>query len=131
MKKIIFSLLIVCVVFVGCYYDKSDMVNPNLALLGCDTTNVTYSSTIASILSNSNCLNCHGGSASSGDKLNLDNYATVKASALKGELLPAVRQDVSCAVCAANYKPMPTSGSKLSDCEVNKIAAWIHQGCKN
>jgi len=129
MKKIVLSIII-GISLAGCYYDKADVINPNAAFVSCDTTNVNYS-TIASILSNNNCLNCHSGSAGSGGKIALDSYASAKASAVNGELLPSVRQDAACAACAANYQPMPLGGSKISDCNVNKIAAWIHQGCKN
>ncbi len=118
------------IVLVGCYYDKADVINPNAAFVSCDTTSVTYSS-IASILSNNNCLNCHAGSAGSGGGIALDNYAAAKASAVKGELLPSVRQDATCSACSANYQPMPIGGAKISDCNINKIAAWVNQGYKN
>jgi len=130
MKKIILSICI-GITLAGCYYDKADVVNPNAAYVSCDTTSVTYNTTIAPILSNNNCLTCHAGSASSGGGIALDTYTSTKVSAAKGELLPAVRQDVSCAQCAANYAPMPLGGSKISDCSVNKISAWINQGMKN
>ena len=130
MKKTVLSI-IMCIVLFGCYYDKADVINPNAAFVSCDTTSVTYSGSIAAILSNNNCLTCHSGSAGSGGGIALDTYSSAKASAVKGELLPSVRQDATCAACAANYEIMPKGGSKISDCNVNKIFAWINQGFKN
>jgi len=127
--KIILALIIGSV-FIGCYYDKSDVINPNAAFVGCDTTSVSYASTIAPILSNNGCNVCHAGSAAAGGGIELDTYTTLKAEGVKGDLLPAVRQDPSCASCASNYQPMPLSGTKLSDCNINKISAWINQGFK-
>ena len=130
MKKVLI-IGITSFLFIGCYYDKADVINPNAAFVGCDTTKVSYNTDIKPILSNNTCLTCHTGATSSGGNIALDDYASVKASATKGELLPAVRQDAKCSVCAANYAPMPVGASKISDCNINKIAAWIHQGCNN
>ncbi len=130
MKKTVLSILL-CISLVACYYDKADVINPNAAYVGCDTTSVNYNSVVAPILSNNGCLSCHSGSASSGGKIPLDTYTSAKSSAVKGELLPSVRQDATCAACGSNYAPMPAGGSKISDCNINKIAAWINQGCKN
>ena len=136
MKKIIFPLLIIGCVLVGCYNDKADMVNPNAASLGCDTTAVSYAATIATIIANNNCNTCHSSSiaASAGGGIVLDNYTGVQGSVLAGQLIPAVRQDASCATCTPaypSYHPMPLSGSKLDDCSINKIIAWVNQGAKN
>jgi hypothetical protein len=136
MKKIVFLLLIIGCVLVGCYNDKADMVNPNAAMLGCDTTAVSYSGTISSIISGNNCNTCHGSAVanSAGGSIVLDNYTGVQAAALSGQLIPAVRQDASCTTCNPaypSYHPMPLSGSKLDDCSINKIIAWVNQGAKN
>ena len=42
--------------FTACYYDKKDQVYPQVVVAACDTTNVTYSLTVAGIL-NANCNN--------------------------------------------------------------------------
>jgi len=121
MKKTVLSILM-GITLAGCYYDKADVINPNAAYITCDTTNVTYSGTIAPILSNNNCLGCHGSSAIT----QLDTYSAVKSAATSGKLLPAVNWSNT-----GNYIPMPSGGSKISDCNINKIAAWINQGEKN
>ncbi len=138
MKKIIFPVLIMLIIgfFVGCYNDKADMVNPNAALLGCDTTAVSYSGTIAGIISDNNCNSCHGSSVAkgAGGGIILDSYAGVQGSALAGQLISAVRQDATCTACVPAYpayEPMPKGGSKIDDCSISKIVAWVNQGAKN
>ncbi len=137
MKKIVFPIVIlICVVFAGCYYDKADMVNPNTALLGCDTTAVSYSATVAPIIADNNCNTCHssGAARGSGGGIVLDTYVGVQGSALAGQLVPAVRQDASCASCVPaypTYEPMPKGGNKIDDCSIKQIAAWVNQGAKN
>lgn len=136
MKKIIFPLLIIGCVLVGCYNDKADVVNPNAALLGCDTTAVSFSATIAPLIANNNCNTCHGSgvAASAGGGIILDTYSGVQGSALTGQLIPAVRQDASCATCNPAYpayEPMPKGGSKIDQCSINQIIAWVNQGAKN
>ena len=29
-----------------------------------------------------------------------------------------------------SYEPMPRGGSKIDDCSIKKIVAWVNQGCK-
>jgi hypothetical protein len=136
MKKIILSALIISSVLVGCYYDKADVINPNATFVGCDTTKVSYNAAIAPIITDNGCNVCHsGGSASSsGGGIVLDNYAGVHAAAISGQLVPAVRQDASCATCVPAYPAyeiMPKGGSKISSCNINKIIAWVNQGSQN
>ena len=133
-SKIILALLIGSV-FIGCYYDKSDVINPNAAFVGCDTTSVSYASTISPILSNHGCNVCHAGSAAAGGGIVLDNYTGVQTAVNAGQLVPAVRQDKSCTSCVPAYpayEVMPkNNGPKLDDCSINKIIAWVNQGAKN
>jgi len=51
-----FKIAIACIAmttFTSCYYDKKDQVYPQVAIPTCDTTNITYSTTITSIFLNS------------------------------------------------------------------------------
>ncbi len=136
MKKTILSALIITSVFVGCYYDKADVINPNAAFIGCDTTKVSYNSTIAPILTDNGCNVCHGSNVAAGEGggIILDTYSGVSASAIAGQLAPAVRQDATCTTCVVAYPAyeiMPKGGGKLSSCNINKIVAWVNQGAKN
>ncbi len=100
--------------FSSCYYDDEENLYPQVG--GCDNTNVTYSGTIAQIMSN-NCNSCHSGSPPQGN-IKTDNYTDLKAIAEdNNRLLKAVNHE-------SNF-PMPKNGQKLSDCDLSKIRIWI------
>jgi len=85
----------------------------------CDTTAVTYSTTVSTIIS-TNCLGCHGTSGIT----KLDTYANVKNVAITTKRLAGAIQHLT------GFTPMPTGGT-LSVCDVNKIKAWINKGAPN
>lgn len=122
MKRLLVSIasLAVFLFFFGsCYYDNEEALYPTLNNT-CDTTNVTYSATIASILSNT-CTGCHGGSIPSGGIL-LTNYTSVQTVASSGLLMNAIK---------GNGVPlMPLSGS-LSSCNITQIQIWVRNGMPN
>ena len=104
----------------SCYYDKSEELYGKGS---CDTTSVTYSTSISPII-NRDCSSCHsGGSPSAGislyDYTSVKNYMTSSRLVLMGY----VKQDGT----ASN---MPKGGSKISTCEINKLEAWVNQGMK-
>jgi hypothetical protein len=126
-KRDIFSLA-VQVLFISimlslssCYYDKEE------ALYGagpaCDTTGVTYSSHINSILNNNGCVGCHSGASPSGN-INLQGYTNVKNLAVTGRLYGAVSH-------SPGFSPMPQGGNKISNCEISRLKAWIDAGAPN
>ena len=88
----------------------------------CDTTAVSYSTFVAPVLS-TYCVGCHSGGAPSGN-ISLNSYAGVRTQALNGKLVGAISW-------ANGYQPMPKGSSKLSECKINKIKAWIHDGAQN
>lgn len=106
----------------SCYYDKADLVYPSTSAT-CDTTTVTYSATIAPLMSAS-CNSCHGGTAAAGGGIVLDTYTGVKAYATNGRLLNSILQNGAASA-------MPKGGSKLPDCSINKVRAWINRGMLN
>ena len=60
MKRLYSPLTIVAIILVllgSCYYDSEEALYPVINS-ACDTTNVTFSGTIVSLLAN-NCLSCH------------------------------------------------------------------------
>lgn len=119
MKRSVFITLSV-VAFLGisllsrCYYDSEEYLYGAIA---CDTTNVTYSGTIAPILSN-NCNSCHSGGTPSGG-VRTDTYEGVSVIAASGRLYGAT-----------NEGTMPPSG-KMDDCTIGKIKAWVDAGAPN
>lgn len=103
----------------SCYNDKEEILYPDTA---CDTAVVTYSASIAPVLS-SNCITCHGGSTPSAS-IKLDVYTGVKQQVDNGRLWGAVSH-------AASYSPMPKNANKLSACNLAKIRLWIAAGAPN
>jgi hypothetical protein len=112
-------LLLLTVSTASCKYDKQELLFPNTV---CDTTVVTYSVSVAPILS-ANCTRCHGGSTPSAG-IKLDVYSGVKIYADNGSLLGAISHDPS-------FSPMPKNGPKMSDCNIAKIRKWIAAGSPN
>jgi hypothetical protein len=120
LKKFVFAAacLAVYVIFSqGCVYHKADEEYPFV----CDTTNVTYNVEIHSIVEqNCNTIQCHEGpDCESG--LNFFDYSVMSDAALNGTLLAAVMHE-------PGVPEMPKGKPKLQDCDIDKIAAWVHAG---
>lgn len=105
----------------SCFYDKADLIYPQPTT--CDTATVTYSGTVAPILTTS-CNGCHGGTAAAGAGIKLDTYASVTTWVTNGRLLNSMLHN-------GQASPMPKGGSKLDACTLNKISAWITKGAPN
>ena len=113
------GLLFLTVATTSCYYDKEEILYPQSV---CDTTNVTYSSSVVPILV-SNCTSCHAGNTPSAG-IKLDAYADVKIQVTNGRLWGSVSH-------AKSYSAMPKNGNKMSDCNLTKIKKWIDAGAPN
>jgi hypothetical protein len=85
----------------------------------CDTVNVTYSGTVKPILQ-TNCYGCHSG-ATPPKGLNLTLFNAVKTVASNGKLAGVISH-------APGFPQMPQGASKLPDCSIAKIKAWINKG---
>jgi len=124
-KKFVFvstAMLMYAIFLWGCVYHKSDQEYP--APLTCDTVNVRYNVEIKSIL-DEHCATCHSGSNSI-TGIDLYDHSVISFFALDGQftygtLLSAVMHE-------GGAPEMPDGGPKLQDCEINKIAAWVHDG---
>ena len=88
----------------------------------CDTANITYSTTVSTLMNN-NCIGCHNSSSASGG-VNLTNYNGVAASVNSSKLMNTIN-------FTSDYKQMPPSGLQLSSCDREKIQHWIDGGVKN
>ena len=122
-KKIICACFIAFfpVLLISCHYNnKEELFGTKTP---CDTTNITYSNTITSILINNGCLNCHTGPAPDGN-ITLSSYADVKAKVDDGKLWGSINH-------LPGFSPMPQGGNKLSNCELTKIMLWIDAGAPN
>jgi hypothetical protein len=96
----------------GAYNNKCDSA-------GCDSTNVTYTSSIKPIIA-AWCIGCHGGSNPS-NGLSLETYNEVVACAKSNRLMGSLRQETG-------YHAMPKGGAMLSTCEINLFQKWINLG---
>ncbi len=113
--------ILITSLFTGCFYDKADQVYPGG---NCDTTLVRYSVEINTIL-NASCKSCHDGSNSISG-IDLYDHKTIQGLALDGKytygtLLSAVMHQ-------GGASPMPQGDPKLPECDINKMAAWVHRG---
>jgi len=100
------------------YWILQGAVNNKCEPAGCDSTHVTYDSTINAIVQ-SWCTGCHGGS-NPANGISLTNYDQVKAAVNNGRLMGAIRQETG-------FYPMP-KGSQLSPCDIALFQIWINRG---
>ncbi len=123
MKRYFLPAFIIFVIFiVSCYYDNEEALYPSYNST-CDTSNVTFSGTIAPILYN-NCLACHSNAAalSSGSNIRLENYADVVSQITT--LIAAIKH-------TGPLSPMPKNGGKLKDCSLIQFDIWVRKGMLN
>ena len=118
MRILIISLLALLLSF-GCYYDNEEDLFPILPG-DCDTTSVSFAIDVEPILS-SNCYLCHAAisAASLGGNITIDNYTDIADQA--STILSSIQH-------GTGISAMPKGSSKLSDCRIKKIEAWISQG---
>jgi len=116
-SSVIAATIIGLLGFSGCYYDDEANLYPEIG--GCDISNVTYSGTIAQIMSD-NCNQCHDGS-NANTTVRTDNYPNLKATYDSGRLWGSVNHD-------SGFSFMPKDRPKLSDCDLSKIWIWIDGG---
>ena len=125
MKKTISILLIISgfiiIGIMSCSKQSEDLLTNTSQ---CDTLSVKYSTDITIILQN-NCYSCHGtGNTGGSGGILLQGYSNLKKWADNSVLVGNVTH-------ASGYVAMPYGLPKLSDCNVNKIVAWVHQGALN
>jgi mono/diheme cytochrome c family protein len=119
--RIIITIIFITAAVYGCYYDNEEYLYPQINTV-CDTTSVTYSISVKSVLEQ-NCLSCHGNNtaASFGGNIKLENYTDVKSSADDGSLLGTISHE-------SGYPPMPKGAAKIDDCSILIIETWINSG---
>jgi len=102
----------------GCKYYNEEDLTPTPP--PCDTTGVTYNSTILPIFS-ANCLICHDSKTASGNVI-LDNYTDALIPAKDGRLWKAVSWE------PGYPHQMPKGGDTISVCNRKQIKKWIDSG---
>ncbi len=109
------AVLLLAVSISACSKASEDMLAPQ----HCDTAGMKYSLDILPIISG-NCYSCHANGMMEGN-VSLEGYANLKTQSDNGNLIGVITH-------ASGYPPMPDNGGKLSDCEINKIKAWMRNG---
>lgn len=104
----------------SCSKDSEDQVAPPPPT--CNTENMKYSANILPIIT-SNCYGCHDAATATAGVV-LEGYAALKTRADNGDLVGVVSH-------ASGYPAMPYNRAKLSDCDINKIKAWVQAGAPN
>ena len=117
-----FCLLLAALLISGCYYDVQEELHPNAYTQACDTSSISYSNQVTSILL-ANCTSCHKQGLASGN-IALDNYAGVIQVVNNGKLVGAIDQE-------AGFRPMPQNAPQLSECDRTIIKKWISNGSTN
>jgi len=120
MKTLLFAMIVICCFTgSGCYYDSEE----ELYGTGCDTTNVTYSVTINTIINNYGCLTCHSGPTPISG-FSLQGYSNLKAKVDDNRLLGAISHE-------NGFAAMPQGMPKMNQCDINKVKAWVDAGAPN
>jgi uncharacterized membrane protein len=86
----------------------------------CDSTITSTFAAIVYPIIEKNCVNCHNDNRMEGG-VKLNNYTRVKANADSGTFMGTIEHQ-------PGYPVMPTSGIKLSDCDISLLNQWITNG---
>ena len=125
MKRIYINIAVISIFllfFVSCYYDNEEALYPGIDTT-CDTTKVTYSVTIVSILNNS-CYSCHSNitAPSYGNNIHLETYADVVANAV--QISESIKH-------TGSISPMPKNGGMIKPCSITQFDIWVRKGMLN
>jgi len=111
----------------SCYRHNRESVYPTAATPGssfCDTTHVSYDSTVSVILlANCALTGCHASSSATGGYA-FDSYSGVRSAVLNGRLVGAITH-------APGYAQMPKERAMLDDCQIALITSWVEHGAQN
>ena len=125
MKKVLFFAGLV-ITLGSCYNDSYDKLYPSTPTTNsCDTTTIGFAADIKPIFSaqcSSNNYSCHAPGAAGGVDLSTYN-TTLSDYAGNGKLLKDINW--------SGGNNMPLGLPKISDCDINKITRWVHQGAQN
>ena len=115
-RKTTSLLLVLMLVFSGCYYDIEEELYPTLE---CQTMNISYADDILPIIS-TNCYGCHNTAANFGN-VTLEGYDVFINYIDDQTIIGVIKHK-------PGFSPMPKNEAKLLDCEIEKIEAWIQNG---
>ena len=118
-QKVLGLIVFICTIFIiqSCKYDKAWELMPGTE--PCDTTSVTFSGQIQSILLH-NCMDCHSTKNETAGVI-LDTYAGTKIVADDGRLVAVINHQ-------SGISPMPKDAPQLDPCTIRIIETWIDDG---
>ncbi|MFT7230765.1 MAG: hypothetical protein ACI9GO_001236 [Bacteroidia bacterium] len=121
MKKIVILLFAFGVLITACQDDDAEVVI-TVPQEVCDSLDILYTNDVAPILAEAGCSGsyCHGSGAGG---VNLIDYASAKLAAESPKFLKAIKHELGAS-------PMPKSGSKMSDEQIQIIECWIQSGSR-
>jgi hypothetical protein len=119
---LIVTFFVLILFFASCYYDNEEALYPKIDST-CDTTNVTYSVTIVTMM-NDNCYSCHSNNtaAVNGNNIRLENYSDVVAGSAK--ITTSIKH-------TGSTSPMPKNGGKIKSCYIRQWDIWVRKGMVN
>ena len=125
MKRLYINIVIISIFslfFVSCYYDNEEALYPVIDTT-CDTTNVTYSVTIVTMMNN-NCYMCHSHTvaAANGNNIHLESYSDVVANS--AQITQSIKH-------TGSITPMPKNGGKIKSCYITQWDIWVRNGMVN
>lgn len=113
-KFLTVALLFAVLLFIGCNKDDEGVM--------CDTTDITYTNTVATILNNSCAVSgCHVNGNEANAWFSLEGYTNAKGAADFGRMIGAISHD-------EGFSAMPKGFDKLDQCTIDKITAWVEAG---
>ncbi|MCB0643522.1 MAG: hypothetical protein KDC44_17870 [Phaeodactylibacter sp.] len=118
----LFFLTLSLAFLTGCYYDNKEDLYQYIQQVDCTATAATFATDVDPILA-TYCQLCHSNSRQDGN-VNLEGYQNVKPYVENGKLYGTMNHD-------AGFLIMPTSGVKVSFCELEKVRLWIANGALN
>ena len=88
----------------------------------CMTDDLTYGNFAADLI-NGSCATsgCHNADANSNGTFPMNNFETVSTAVDNGRILGAINWE-------DGFSNMPKGGDQLSDCNIEKMTAWINAG---
>lgn len=123
--KSLFIAGIIIGLIISCRNDNMQSITP--AIIKADTVPdvVTLSIHVNKIFNVYQCTSsrCHGSNPGAGE-INLIDYNKLKVIATSGQLYGAISH-------APSYSPMPKTGGKLTNVELETIKKWIDNGAPN
>lgn len=121
MRKITILLFSIAVLIMACEDDDKKIIITESREL-CDSLDILYTNDVAPILADAKCsgIYCHGGGAGG---VNLSDYTSTKLAAESPKFLKAIKHELGAS-------PMPKSGVKISDEQIQIIECWIQSGSR-